>query len=62
MGTEEVLDLAIQIADALGAAHEKGQFGRSWLSVSPDEEWILWILYSETPRWTSELMLVENFR
>ena len=30
-----------------------------WLAVSPDERWIL---YSEIPPWTSELMLVENFR
>jgi len=29
------------------------------LAVSPDEQWIL---YSESPEWQSELMLVENFR
>jgi hypothetical protein len=39
--------------------HRQGQFGHSWLAVSPDEQWIL---YSETPYGTSELMLVENFR
>ena len=32
---------------------------RYWLAVSPDEKWIL---YSENPVWTSELMVVENFR
>jgi Tol biopolymer transport system component len=32
---------------------------RYWLTVSNDEKWIL---YSENPLWTSELMLVENFR
>jgi Tol biopolymer transport system component len=30
-----------------------------WLAVSPDDEWLL---YSEQAAWTSELMLVENFR
>ena len=29
------------------------------LAVSPDEEWLL---YSDEPRPTSEVMLVENFR
>jgi Tol biopolymer transport system component/tRNA A-37 threonylcarbamoyl transferase component Bud32 len=32
---------------------------RSWLAVSPGEEWIL---YSESPIGQSELMLMENFR
>jgi hypothetical protein len=36
-----------------------GPFEHSWITVSPDEEWIL---YSERPAPTSELMLVENFR
>jgi hypothetical protein len=36
-----------------------GPAGHGWLAVSPGEEWIL---YSETPAPTSELMLVENFR
>jgi Tol biopolymer transport system component len=38
---------------------KKGPFNLRWLAVSPTEEWIL---YSEEPRWASELMLVENFR
>jgi Tol biopolymer transport system component len=37
---------------------KEGRVGRGWLAVSPDEKWIL---YSEGPPWTSELMLVENF-
>ena len=36
-----------------------GSSGMQWLTVSPDEEWIL---YSEWPETQSELMLVENFR
>jgi hypothetical protein len=38
------------------------QIGRSnyqHVAVSPDERWIL---YTESPEWQSELMLVENFR
>ena len=38
---------------------KEGPFQPDWLAVSPDEEWIL---FSETPTSTSELMLVENFR
>jgi Tol biopolymer transport system component len=38
---------------------DEGRFGRYWLAVSPDEEWIL---YSQFPPGTSELTLVENFR
>jgi len=38
---------------------KEGPLFRGWLAVSPDEEWIL---YAEGPPWTSELMLVENFR
>ena len=38
---------------------EEGPFGHGWTAVSPDEEWIL---LSEVPLATSELMLVENFR
>ncbi|MGD8896787.1 MAG: protein kinase [Acidobacteriota bacterium] len=38
---------------------KEGPFGHGRGAVSPDEEWIL---YSETPLPTSELMLVENFR
>ena len=37
----------------------EGPSGRMWLTVSPDEEWVL---YSELPIGQSELMLVENFR
>jgi Tol biopolymer transport system component len=37
----------------------EGPIGIAELAVSPDEEWIL---YSEQPFSTSELMLVENFR
>jgi hypothetical protein len=33
--------------------------GPYWLAVSPDERWLL---YTKNPFWTSELMLVENFR
>jgi Tol biopolymer transport system component len=36
-----------------------GPFGQRTLAVSPDEEWML---YSEWPWPTAELMLVENFR
>jgi Tol biopolymer transport system component len=38
---------------------KKGEFGHAWLAVSPDEEWIL---FSEGPFGSSELILVENFR
>jgi Tol biopolymer transport system component len=38
---------------------EEGPFGHLWLSVSPDEEWIL---FSRNPYERSELTLVENFR
>jgi hypothetical protein len=38
---------------------KEGAFEHQWLAVSPDEEWIL---YSEAPAATSELMLVESFR
>jgi Tol biopolymer transport system component len=38
---------------------KEGPFGHGWTAVSPDEEWIL---LSEVPFPTSELMLVENFR
>jgi hypothetical protein len=39
--------------------HRKGRIEDMFLTVSPDEKWIL---YSETPWATSEIMLVENFR
>jgi len=35
-----------------------GSFFHSTVAVSPDEKWIL---YTETPAATSELMLVDNF-
>ena len=38
---------------------KEGSLRRQWLAVSPDEKWIL---YTEHPPWTSELMMVENFR
>ena len=38
---------------------KEGRFFRMGLAVSHDEEWIL---YSEMPPRTSELMLIENFR
>ena len=37
----------------------EGPFLHAWLAVSPDEEWVL---YAENPSYTSELMLMENFR
>ena len=40
-------------------ARKDGPFNHYSLTVSPDEEWIL---YGEQPISTSELMLVENFR
>ncbi len=40
-------------------ARKDGPFYHNTLTVSPDEEWIL---YGEKPIPTSELMLVENFR
>jgi WD40 repeat protein len=62
--TGRTQDYAIQFLDfELGQVTElyrkEGPFGHAYLDVSPDEEWIL---YGETPFWTSELMLVENFR
>ena len=39
--------------------HREGRIDEGHLTVSPDEEWIL---FSETPWSTSEVMLVENFR
>ena len=38
---------------------KEGAFTHAWLSVSPDEEWIL---YDESPAWPAELMLVDGFR
>ena len=38
---------------------DKAELRRQWLSVSPDEKWIL---YGEWAPTTSELVLVENFR
>jgi len=42
-----------------GIWREEGRFGRSWLAVSPDEEWLL---YRQFFPGTSELMPVEIFR
>jgi eukaryotic-like serine/threonine-protein kinase len=39
--------------------HREGRIEEMWLTVSPDETWIL---YSEAPWATSEIMLVESFR
>jgi Tol biopolymer transport system component len=39
--------------------HREGRVDQNGLTVSPDEKWIL---YSESPWATSEIMLVENFR
>jgi hypothetical protein len=38
---------------------EEGPFHHRWLSVSPDEKWML---FSRNPYERSELMLVEGFR
>jgi hypothetical protein len=37
----------------------EGPYEHMFLGVSPDERWIL---YSEAPMATAEVMLVENFR
>jgi dipeptidyl aminopeptidase/acylaminoacyl peptidase len=39
--------------------HEEGPFVRFWLTVSPDERWML---YMNSPMPQAELMLMENFR
>lgn len=51
--------LAFESGEVSELFRKVGPFRHAWLAVSPDDEWVL---YSERPASTSELMLVENFR
>jgi Tol biopolymer transport system component/predicted Ser/Thr protein kinase len=51
--------VAFESGEVTELFRKKGPFGHNRFAVSPGEEWIL---YSEWPFSTSELMLVENFR
>jgi Tol biopolymer transport system component/predicted Ser/Thr protein kinase len=54
-----ILHLEFESGRVSDLYRKEGPFYQQWLTVSPDEEWIL---FSESPYWTSELMLAENFR
>jgi dipeptidyl aminopeptidase/acylaminoacyl peptidase len=51
--------LAFESGEVMEVFRKTGPFLHNRFAVSPDEEWML---YSEAPAPTSELMLVENFR
>jgi Tol biopolymer transport system component len=55
--TVQFLDLASGQIQELFRRTDGAGYG--FLTVSPNEEWIL---FSERPPWTAELMLLENFR